>query len=101
MDSMNEIVVLTNVVSLPVKIAWVVWLVWMAVQVGWYQWGRAAAVARPTATPMPASTAPSAARAATTTSNPLRRKRMSPGFQPPATPAPTPVETPADQPSAD
>ena len=40
MEFLNPVLVVLNGISLPVKIAWGVWLVWGIGQLAWYFWSR-------------------------------------------------------------
>lgn len=40
---MAEVVVLANQIPMPIKVAWILWLVWTIVQVGWFRRARIAA----------------------------------------------------------
>lgn len=44
---MTDVVVLASQVSLPIKLAWFLWLAWSVVQIGWYRKVRVTASAAP------------------------------------------------------
>lgn len=53
MEFVNPLVVILSGLTLPVKIAWGVWLAWGAGQLGWFAWTRRAPRApRPIAAPV-------------------------------------------------
>lgn len=47
---MADVLVLANDVSMPIKVAWILWLTWSILQVGWYRRGR---IAVPVSQPAP------------------------------------------------